>query len=140
MAVNAAMFLFLAAATVALFAFLSIAVWVTTPSNERQARDRLALLKTLAEQPGENAARVLEMLREEDERRIERKEREELRGWIDGGLIVMAVGFGLSLMLALLGTRGAWPVGLIPFLVGCALFGVGLLRNRAASRRRKEVK
>jgi hypothetical protein len=128
------MYLFLAAATVAVFAFLSIAVWVTTPSNERQARDRSALLKTLAEQPGENATRVLEMLRQEDERRREKAELEERRGWIAGGLIVMSVGAGLSLMLAVLGKGGEWSVGLIPFLVGCALLGVGLFRNRAATR------
>src|SRR5262245_6168092 len=75
MPVNAAMFLFLAAGAVALFAFCSIVVWVSTPSRERQVRDRLALLKTLAEQPGENARQVLEFLRAEDEKRIERKER-----------------------------------------------------------------
>jgi hypothetical protein len=132
MAVNAAMFLFLAAAAVAVFAFLSVAVWATAPSQERLARDRFALLKTLAEQPGENAARVLEMLREEDERRAERKEREERRGWILGGLIVIAVGLGLSGMLAVLEGRGLWSVGLIPLLVGCVLFGAGLFRNRAA--------
>jgi hypothetical protein len=132
--INAAMYLFLAAAAVAVFAFLSIAVWVTTPSNERQARDRSALLKTLAEQPGENATRVLEMLRQEDERRSAKAEREERRGWIAGGLIVMSVGAGLSLMLAVLGKGGEWSIGLIPFLVGCALLGIGLFRNRAATR------
>jgi hypothetical protein len=134
MAVSAAMFLFLAAGAVALFAFLSIAVWVTTPSNERQARDRSALLKTLAEQPGENAARVLEMLREEHERRLEKEERDERKGWIAGGIIVMAVGAGLGGMLAVLGERGQWSIGLIPFLVGCALFGIGWFKNREASR------
>ena len=69
MTFNAAMFLFLAAAVVAVFAFCSIVVWVTTPSRERQARDRIALLKAVAENPGENARLVLELLRAEDERR-----------------------------------------------------------------------
>ena len=77
MPVNAALFLFLAAAVVAVFAFCSIVVWVSTPARERQARDRLALLKTLAEHPGENARQILEWLRTEDEKRTERKEREE---------------------------------------------------------------
>jgi hypothetical protein len=84
MSVNAAMFLFLAAAVVAVFAFCSIVVWVGTPSRERQERDGLALLKTLAEHPGENAAQVLLLLRTEDERRTERREREEKRGFILG--------------------------------------------------------
>lgn len=134
MAVNAAMFLFLAAAVVAVFAFLSIVAWTTAPSKERLARDRFALLKTLAEQPGENAARVLEMLREEDEKGVERREGEERRGMILGGLIVMAVGLGLSGMLALLADRGEWSVGLIPLLIGCVLFGAGLARKHRPSR------
>ena len=69
MPLNAAMFLFLAATVVAVFAFLSIAVWVTAPAQERRARERMQLLKSVAEQPGENASRVLDMLREEDRRR-----------------------------------------------------------------------
>lgn len=141
MPVNAAMFLFLAAVVVAVFAFCSIVVWVTSPARERQARDRLALLKTLAEHPGENARQVLEMLREEDERRAERKAREERKGWIVGGLVTMAVGISLGLMVVTVGDRGgAWSVGLIPFLVGCVLLGVGLLADRGAGKGRKEIK
>lgn len=134
MPVNAALFLFLAAAVVAVFAFCSIVVWVSTPSRERLARDRFALLKTLAEHPGENAGQILLMLRTEDEKRIERREREEKRGFILGGLIVTAVGLGLGIMLAILDDRGgAWSVALIPFLIGCVLLGAGLLKNRTAS-------
>jgi hypothetical protein len=49
------LFLFLAGAVIAVFAFASIVVLVTTPARERQARDRMALLKTLAENPSEQA-------------------------------------------------------------------------------------
>jgi len=121
MSSNTALFLFLAAAVVAVFAFCSIVVWVSAPARERQARDRLALLKTLAEHPGENARQVLEFLREEDGRRLERKRLEERKGLLMGASIVMSVGIGLGLMLAILGNRGEWSVGLIPFLIGCAL-------------------
>ena len=76
MPTNAALFLFLAAAVIAVFAFSSIVVWVSTPARERQARDRLALLKTLAEHPGEHARQVLDLLREEDEAPARKKERE----------------------------------------------------------------
>src|SRR6516162_5296927 len=116
---NAAIFLFLAAAVIAVFAFASIVVWVSTPARERQARDRLALLKTLAENPGEHARQVLDLLREEDEAPARKKEREEQKGWIAGGLIVIAVGVGLGVMLVILGDRGDWTVALIPFLIGC---------------------
>ena len=133
---GAAMFLFLAAAVVAVFAFCSIVVWVTVPARERQARDRLALLKALAENPGENAQKVLDWLREEDARRVEKKERDERRSWFSGGLITMAAGVGLGAMLITLGHGDAWSVALIPFLIGCVLLGLGLFGNRA----RKEVK
>jgi hypothetical protein len=49
------------------------------------SRDRLALLKTLAEHPGEHARQVLDFLREEDEIRTKKREREDQRGWIVGG-------------------------------------------------------
>ena len=134
METGAAMFLFLAAASVAVFAFLSIAVWVSAPAQERKSRDRIALLKTLAESPSENATRVLDMLREEEERRRERKERDERKGYILGGLITMAVGVGLAAMLMILGSHGSWSVGLIPFLIGGVLFGAGLAVNRGKAR------
>lgn len=137
MPTNAALFLFLAAAVIAVFAFSSIVAWVSTPARERQARDRLALLKTLAEHPGEHARQVLDLLR--DEARARKKEREEQRGWIAGGLIVIAVGVGLGVMLVILGDRGDWTVALIPFLIGCVLLGVGALFPKAGQIR-KEVK
>jgi hypothetical protein len=139
MPTNAALFLFLAATVIALFAFSSIVVWVSTPARERQARDRLALLKTLAEHPGEHTRQVLDFLREEDEARARKKEREDQRGWIVGGLIVIAVGVGLGVMLGILGDRGDWTVALIPFLIGCVLLGVGGLFPKAGQIR-KEVK
>jgi hypothetical protein len=135
MSSEAALFLFLAAAAVGLFAFLSVAVWATAPAQERQARDRLALLKTLAEQPGENAARVLEMLLREEENKRIRKMREERRGYMLGGLITMVVGVALAVMFVTLpGKPGAWSISLIPFLIGCVLFGAGLAINRNSAR------
>lgn len=131
MSSGAALFLFLAAASIGLFAFLSVAVWSSAPMQERQARDRLALLKTLAEQPGENAARVLDMLLREEENKRIKKLRDERRGFILGGLITMAVGVGLGAMFMLLPAKsGSWSLSLIPFLIGCVLFGAGLAMNR----------
>lgn len=131
MPVNAAMFLFLAAAVVAVFAFLSIAVWVNGPTHERLARERLALLRSIAESQSANAMEVLAMLRREDERRAARKARQERQGWIAGGLIVIAVGVGLGIMLIVLDTKGGntWSIAAIPLLVGCVLLGVGLREN-----------
>lgn len=137
MPVNAAIFFFLAAIVVAVFAFLSIVVWVSAPSKERQARDRFALLKTLAEQPGENAARVLDLLQKEDKSRAAKRERDERRSWIDSGVILIAIGLGLTGMLMALGSRYDWSVGLIPLLIGIALTLIGLFRNNATNKETK---
>lgn len=137
MPVNAAIFFFLAAIVVAVFAFLSIVVWVSAPSKERQARDRFALLKTLAEQPGENAARVLDLLQKEDKSRAAKRERDERRSWIDSGVILIAIGLGLTGMLMALGSRYDWSVGLIPLLLGIALILIGLFRNNATNKETK---
>jgi hypothetical protein len=137
MPVNAALFLFLAAIVVSVFAFLSIAAWVTAPSKERQARDRFALLKTLAEQPGENAVRILDILQKEDQARAAKRARDERRSWTDSGIILIAVGLGLAGMLLVHGDRGDWSVGLIPLLLGLAMILIGLFRNHATNKETK---
>jgi hypothetical protein len=137
MPVNAALFLFLAAIVVSVFAFLSIAAWVTAPSKERQARDRFALLKTLAEQPGENAVRILDILQKEDQARAAKRARHERRSWTDSGIILIAVGLGLAGMLLVHGDRGDWSVGLIPLLLGLAMILIGLFRNHATNKETK---
>jgi len=120
-------FLFLAAASVALFAFLSIAAFAGTHAQERKERDRFALLKSLAEQPTESAQKVIDLLREQEEQARVKKEREERRGFFIGGLVLVAVGVGLTVMLlALAGKEGVWTVGLIPFLIGVVLTSIGV--------------
>jgi Flp pilus assembly protein TadB len=122
------LFLFLAAGAVALFAFLSVAAWTGTQAAERKDRDRFALLKTLAENPADNAQRVLELLREQEERERTRKEREERRGYLVGGAVLLACGTGLSVMVTTLGDKaGMWTIGLIPILIGLVLVSTGLL-------------
>jgi hypothetical protein len=111
---DAALFLFLAATAVAVFAFLSIAVWV----SQRKTHDRFALLKALAEQPGDSAQQVLHMLREQEERQALRMEQAELRGYLVGGWCSVAAGIGMMFLLA---KSGFWSMGLLPLLVGIAL-------------------
>lgn len=131
---SAPLFTFLAATVVAVFSFLSIAIWITTPAKERQVRDRLALLKTIAEQPGENAARVLSLLQQDDEERAARRERAERRSWFDSGIILIAIGVGLIAMLISRADVSAWSVGLIPLLLGLSMILIGVLRGRSAKR------
>jgi len=127
---NLALFIFLATLAVAVFAFLSVAVWVGTQHQDRKSRDRFALLKTLAEQPGENAKHVLDMLREQEARQAAQRESQERRGFLVGGLTVVATGIGLSVMLATLSAKpGTWTVGLMLMLIGGVLSSFGLLRG-----------
>lgn len=137
MPVNAALFLFLAAIVVSVFAFLSVVAWVTAPSKERQARDRFALLKTLAEQPGENAVRILDILQKEDQARAAKKARDDRRSWTESGIILIAIGLGLAGMLLVHGDRGDWSVGLIPLLLGLATILIGLFRNHVTNKETK---
>jgi hypothetical protein len=122
---GAAMFGFFAAASVAVFAFLSIVVWVQAQAAERRTRDRFALLKALAENPGENAQRVLAYLREEEQGKLARKAREERKGYLVGGMVCMACGFSFWVMMP-----ASLGVGLLVFLVGAALLPFGFPSRR----------
>jgi hypothetical protein len=118
---------FVAASVMAVFAFLSVAVWVTSRAGERKARDKFALLKALAEQPSESATRVVELLREQEARQADRKDREERRGFLAGGVVCIATGIGIAVMIATLSPKeGAWTVGLMIALIGAALVPFGL--------------
>jgi Flp pilus assembly protein TadB len=119
-------FLFLAAASVALFAFLSIAAFAGTHAQERKERDRFALLKSLAEQPTESAQKVIDLLREQEEQARVKKEREERRGFLIGGLVLVAAGVGVLIMFLALAKEGLWTIGLIPVLVGVVLTSIGV--------------
>jgi hypothetical protein len=115
------MYFFVAAAAVALFTFLSTAHWVTTRAEERKTRERFALLRKIADQPTDTAKLLLEQLREDElrqEQKGRRSERQRRRDNLQGGLILLAVGAGLSIMLATVAPgEGVWTVGLIPGLM-----------------------
>ena len=125
---NAALFLFLAAVSVSVFVFLSIVVWVKAQTSERRARDRFALLKSLAENPGENSQSVLAYLREDEERKIHRREEEERTGFRVGGFVCLGCGVGLLVLIP-----PAPGVGLLVFLIGLALLPFGFKRSSRAS-------
>ena len=126
MSKDLALMLLLAAGAVGLFTFLSIAAWVGSQAQERKARDRFAFLKALAETPSENAQRVADLLREQEARETARRDHEERRGYLVGGLVCLACGVGLAVMIAsVVAKPGAWTVGLIPGLIGLVLASFG---------------
>ncbi|HSS50047.1 MAG TPA: hypothetical protein VLX28_14010 [Thermoanaerobaculia bacterium] len=110
--------IFLVATMVSVFSFVSITAFLDQRRKEREAFYRTELFKKLAESPADQAQRVLDLMREKDAA-AEQRRRE---GTKLGGMIVTAVGLGLMAMLKLLAPHDmAWPVGLIPLLIGVVL-------------------
>jgi Flp pilus assembly protein TadB len=102
---------------IAVFAFVSVAVWTDNRRKEREAFYRSELLRKLAEVTPEQAQQLREGMRE-DEANQQRRLREGLKL---AGVIVTLVGLGIGAMLAVLGSGHAWAAGLVPFAVGVAL-------------------
>ncbi|HEX4021606.1 MAG TPA: hypothetical protein VHX63_10705 [Acidobacteriaceae bacterium] len=115
-----AVFLFLAIASIALFSFLAVATWTGTRSNEREVYYKNETIKKIVDSPGPGADAALAYLREQH-RQAEINKREGLRL---GGLITAAVGLGVMIFLrAMVHAAPVYVAGIIPLLIGIALFG-----------------
>ncbi len=116
---DVAVFVWLSIGAITLFSFLAVATWTGTRAKEREAYYKSDLLKKIAEstEAGGNAA--LQYLREQHRLAQERR-RESLQL---GGLVTAAVGIGLMIFLAAIVRHvPVFFVGLIPLLIGVALF------------------
>ncbi len=107
---------------IALFTFLSIAVWAGSRRREREAFYRAEERKKIIEQSGAGSAALMELVQEE-ERIAQRRRREGLKL---GGLVTTAVGIGLIAMLAVVtahehDAEGVAVVGVIPLLIGVVM-------------------
>lgn len=121
-----ALFAFLSIGAIALFGiFLPTVHWLDTRRKEREAYYRSEMLRRIAEAPAEGAKSALEWLREEERLKAGRQvesQMKRLEGMKIGGLVNIAVGIGLGVMLwVLAGPHGPYLVGSIPFLIGVAL-------------------
>ena len=116
---NFGLWLFLSVGAVSLFAvFIPLVSWIDGRRREREAFYKAETMRRLTEASSEGAKAVLELMREED--RLKRIK--TLEGLKLGGLINLAVGIGLTVMLrTLTGATGPYLVGLIPGLIGVAL-------------------
>ena len=116
-----AFFLFLAVAAIALFGFLSVATWTGTRFAEREAYYKSEMLKKIAETGG-GSNPALEYLRERE--RIAEKKR--IAGFKIGGLVNIAVGIGVMILLyGLVKNAPVYLSGTIPLLIGVALLMCG---------------
>ena len=119
-----ALFGFLAVGAIALFSFVSVAVWSDARRKERESYYKNDMLKKVAEsaQPGANAA--LDLLHAENRIAIAQRQ----QGLKIGGLVLSAVGIGLLVFLrALIRDEPIFLVGFMVFLMGAALFGSSYL-------------
>lgn len=117
---NFGLWIFLSVGAVSLFVvFIPLVSWIDSRRKEREAFYKADTFRRLAEASGEGAKAALELLREEE--RLKRiKSREGMKA---GGIINIAVGIGLTIMLySLIGTKDSpYLVGLIPLLIGVAM-------------------
>ena len=113
---NIGLALFLSVGALAVFTFLSIVVFSEARSKERIEYHRGETLRKVAEQSGEGAKVVLEVIREEEQI----AERKRVEGIKLGGLITTVTGIGLGIFLYNLAPEVV-AVSLIPFLVGIAM-------------------
>ncbi|HVT96203.1 MAG TPA: hypothetical protein VHE33_01770 [Acidobacteriaceae bacterium] len=122
-------FVFLAVGAVALFSMISVATWSGARQKEREAYYKNDMLKKLADAQGPGANSALELMREEARLSTLRTR----QGLQIGGLVTAAAGLGVLIFLrALLGSeQGVWLCGMIPLLVGMALFGSSYLVKTA---------
>lgn len=113
---NTGAMLVLAVSALSAFTFLSIVIYSTTRAQERSEFQRNETLRKVAEQTGEGAEKVLELIREE-ERIAQRKRHEGLKL---GGLITTVVGIGIGIFFYNI-AYDMVAVAAIPLLVGLSL-------------------
>ena len=113
---SAAFWFMVAVVVTAVFAFISVVVWLGERTEEREARFRSETVNRLAESGNSDAA--LEYLREVDKAAaFEARTNARI-----AGLITLAVGVALMIFLHEIVTGTAvYLAGLIPLLVGVAL-------------------
>jgi len=114
--------LFLSVGALALFTFLAITTFSESRAKERSEFHRNETLRKVAEQSGDGADKVLEVIREEERIAL----RKRIEGLKLGGLITTVVGVGVGFFLYTVAPDAA-AVGAIPLLVGLALLGYVIL-------------
>ena len=114
------LFLFLSVGAASLFSFIAITVWAGERRKEREAFYHAEVLKKIAELP-ESGPAAQEYLRER-----QRLADRNLRGGLRlAGLIVTAAGMGLFSLFNAFHDGPPREVGMIPLLVGLAIFVYG---------------
>ena len=121
-----ATFGFLAVAAIALFS--GLARWISARKQERKTRQRFAALTLMLEYPGKEGARVMAAWHEQEALARVHGRRQRLRG----GLVALSGGVVLAALLRVLSPgSGAWAIGFIPGIAGCAIALLAYLERGA---------
>lgn len=111
-------FLIPVVAIVAVFTFITVAVWAEERRKERESFYRSETYRRLLDSKGESSETVRELMQEEEARLM----RSKTEGRRLGGLITLAVGIGVMVFLYFLAPDEAiYLAGLIPLLIGLVL-------------------
>lgn len=113
-------YLFLSIAVVSVCSFTAVVIWVKERRREREAYYTSETVKKIAELPGPNVNAAVEFFRDAERNVVLRR----LEGLKVGGLLAIAVGLGLGIVLRAVGRNDPDPdflIGVIPMLVGAAL-------------------
>lgn len=100
-------------------AMIVLIVYFEEKRKAKQALYRNELLKKIADSQGDAADKIMEMIRQEElDIKIRRREGIKL-----GGLITAAAGLGaMALLFMLVPAQPVWITGVVPLLIGLALF------------------
>jgi hypothetical protein len=113
---------------VAVFTFVSVAVWAENRRKERESYYRHDVYKKMIENPEGGSREVLDLMRHEEAQ----QQRRRIEGLQLGGLITFVVGVGLTLLLFfLVEEEPVWLIGLLPLFVGLVLFVYGFVIARS---------
>jgi len=113
-------YLFLSIAAVSVCSFTAVVIWVKERRREREAYYNSETAKKIAELQGPNVNAAVEFFRDAERNVALRR----LEGLKVGGLLAIAVGLGMGILLRVADRNDPDPdflIGIIPLLVGVAL-------------------
>ena len=107
---------------IAVFTFISVAVWAENRRKEREAYYRYEFRKKMVEAGKLDADQLMALVDREEERRVS-KQREGLKL---AGFILLAVGLGFYFGIRPLTDGDVAALGFVPMVLGVAILGYAL--------------
>jgi Cu/Ag efflux pump CusA len=115
---------------IALFSFLAVASQAEEKRKAEEAKAKYEFLKKMTESQGFDVQKYMQY--QEAELALQQKQSVEKR--MLSGLILVAVGLGISIFLYFVaGHSGVWTVGIIPLAIGAALIISAVMKGRTVA-------